>query len=160
MASAVSAVSPSMVVPEPQALESLFATRIAQRRFNMVLLVLFGALALAIASTGIYGVIAYIVSQRTKEIGVRMALGAAPSGVIGMVLGRVLALVGVGLSVGLVLAWLLSGSLRAFLFEIGPHEPIVYALVPLALVVAGLAAAIGPARRAARVDLVATLRGE
>jgi predicted permease len=158
IAGAISAVSPSMTVASPQTLASLFARRIAQRRFNMVLLVLFGALALAITSTGIYGVIAYVVSQRTKEIGVRMALGAAPAGVVGMVLGRVLTLVAVGLGAGLAMAWLLAGSVRAFLFEIGPHDPLVYSAVPIALVFAGLTAAIGPARRAARVDLVATLR--
>jgi hypothetical protein len=143
--SAVAAVAPGMVFREPQSLDGLFATRIAARRFNMVLLALFGALALA---------------QRTTEIGVRMALGARPAGIVRMVLVRMSVLVGAGLSVGLVLAWALAGSLRAFLFEISPHDPAVYAVVPLALVLAGLAAAFGPARRASKIDPIVALRGE
>ena len=137
-----------------------FDALVAQRRFNMMLLALFGVLGLCIASVGIYGVMAYVVSQRTREIGIRMALGALPSTILRSVLGGALLTMMVGLAFGLVGAWGLSGLVRAFLFEVQPHDPAVYAGVVLVLSTAGLAAAFGPARRASSVDPLIALRME
>ncbi len=95
---------------------------LAQRRFNMALLVLFGGLGLVIAAVGIYGVMAYIVAQRTNEIGVRMALGATRGNVVGMVLKRAAVLMAIGLALGGATAWLLSSKSRASSFR--PRRPI------------------------------------
>jgi hypothetical protein len=122
-------------------LDNYFDTLVAQRRFNMLLLALFGVLGLTIASIGIYGVIAYAVSQRTHEIGVRMALGALPSTILKSVLGGALLYMIAGLSIGLIGAWGLAGLVRGFLFEIQPHDPTVYAGVLAVLAIAGLTAA-------------------
>ena len=132
----------------------------AQRRFNTLIVGLFGGLALAIASAGLYGVTAYLVTQRTREIGVRLALGAPPARVMTAVIGRGLAHTAAGLSIGIVLSWLLASSVEAFLFEVRPHDPIVYGGAAALLAVCGLAAAFVPARRAARVDPVIALRVE
>jgi predicted permease len=141
-------------------LENYFGTLVAQRRFNMLLLALFGVLGLTIASIGIYGVIAYAVSQRTHEIGIRMALGALPSTILKSVLGGALLYMIAGLAIGLIGAWGLAGLVRGFLFEIQPHDPRVYAGVLLILAMTGLAAAFLPARRAAGVDPLIALRME
>jgi len=141
-------------------LDSYFDALVAQRRFNMLLLALFGVLGLTIASVGIYGVIAYAVSQRTQEIGIRMALGALPSTILKSVLGGALLYVIAGLAIGLIGAWGLAGLVRGFLFEIQPHDPRVYAGVLLVLAITGLAAAFVPARRAAAVDPLIALRME
>jgi putative ABC transport system permease protein len=156
----VSSVMPKRVVPPPATLESLFGRLIAQRRFNMLLVGLFGVLAMAIAAAGLYGVMSYLVAQRTQEIGVRMALGAAPIRVIGMVLRQAVGLLATGLVLGLVLAWSAAGFLRAFLFQVSAHDLGVYAGVPVILLLAGLGAAYFPARRAARVDPLIALRSE
>jgi putative ABC transport system permease protein len=137
-----------------------FDALVAQRRFNMMLLALFGVLGLCIASVGIYGVMAYVVSQRTQEIGIRMALGALPSTILRSVLGGALLTMMVGLAIGLIGAWGLSGLVRAFLFDVQPHDPVVYAGVVLVLSIAGLGAAFGPARRASSVDPLIALRME
>ena len=132
---------------------------IAQRELHMVLTCLFGAMAATIAAVGIYGVMAYIVAQQRQEIGLRMALGASPGSVMRAVLGRATLLVGMGLAVGSAGSLVLAGSIRAFLFEIRPHEPSVFVLVGFLVTVTGLVAAFMPARRAARVDpLVAILQ--
>lgn len=141
-------------------LESYFDTLVAQRRFNMLLLALFGVLGLTIASIGIYGVIAYAVSQRTHEIGIRMALGALPSTILQSVLGGALLYIGAGLAMGLIGAWGLAGLVSGFLFEIQPHDPTIYAGVLAVLAMTGLAAAFLPARRAAGVDPLIALRME
>lgn len=133
---------------------------VAQRRFNMLLLSLFGILGLVIACVGIYGVMAYAVSQRTHEIGVRMALGARPAAILASVLGRAAAYVSVGLAIGGASAWGLAQLVKGFLFQIQPHEPAVYAAVLAILATTGLAAALIPARRAARVDPLVALRSE
>ena len=137
-----------------------FDALVAQRRFNMLLLALFGVLGLSIASVGIYGVMGYIVSQRTQEIGIRMALGAQPSTILRSVLGSALLTMLSGIAIGLIGAWGLSGLVRGFLFEVQPHDPRVYAGALLVLATTGLAAAFGPARRASSIDPLIALRTE
>jgi len=133
---------------------------IAQRRFNMALLVLFGALGLLIAAVGIYGVMAYIVAQRTSEIGVRMALGATAGNVVGMVLKRATLLIVAGLAIGGAGAWYLSSSVKTFLFEIEPNDVRVFVSALIVLATAGLLASAVPARRASAVDPLIALRHE
>jgi putative ABC transport system permease protein len=145
---------------DEHALNYYFDALVAQRRFNMLLLALFGVLGLSIASVGIYGVMGYVVSQRTQEIGIRMALGAQPSTILRSVLGSALLTMMVGIAIGLIGAWGLSGLVRGFLFEVQPHDPRVYAGALLVLATTGLAAAFGPARRASSVDPLIALRME
>jgi putative ABC transport system permease protein len=156
--SAVRATYPDLAINDTTTMESLLGRLIARRRFNMLLVGLFGVLAVAIAAAGIYGVMAYIVAQRTPEIGVRMALGAQPRRVLLGVLGRASVFLALGLAVGLAGAWVVAGSVEAFLFQIQPHEPSVYVATSGALLVIGLVAALVPARRAARVDPLIALR--
>jgi putative ABC transport system permease protein len=141
-------------------LERYMDRLIAQRRFNMALLALFGVLGLVIAAVGIYGVIAYVVAQRTAEIGVRMALGVTPGNVVVMVLKRAAILIGAGLAVGGTGAWYVSAGVKSFLFEIEPTDPRVFAVALAVLACAGLAASAIPARRASAVDPIMALRQE
>jgi putative ABC transport system permease protein len=141
-------------------LERYMDRLIAQRRFNMAVLVLFGALGLVIAAVGIYGVMAYVVAQRTNEIGVRMALGATRGNVVGMVLRRAGGLMILGLLIGAAGAWYLSAGLRTFLFEVQPNDLGIFAGALAALACAGLLASALPARRAATVDPLIALRSE
>jgi putative ABC transport system permease protein len=145
---------------DEHALAYYFDALVAQRRFNMMLLALFGILGLSIASVGIYGVMAYAVSQRTQEIGIRMALGALPSTILRSVLGSALLTMMVGIAIGLIGAWGLSGLVRGFLFEVPPHDPRVYAGALLVLATAGLGAAFVPARRASSIDPLSAVRME
>lgn len=142
------------------ALEDYFDGLVAQRRFNMLLLGLFGLLGLVIAGVGIYGVMAYVVTQRTHEIGIRMALGALPSTVLLSVLGGALVSMTIGLVIGVTIAVGLAELVRGFLFEIQPHDPTVYTGVLTVLAMTGLAAAFLPARRAAAIDPLVALRAE
>ncbi len=155
---AIHASMPDILIPTPATLDDLFQRLIAQRKFNAVVLGLFGALAIVIAAVGIYGVMAYLVAQRTAEIGVRIALGAQPGQVLRMVLGRAGALVGVGIVIGLSAGWALGRFVDAFLFQVHAHDPIVYAGGSAVLLLAGILAAFVPARRAARVDPISVLR--
>lgn len=141
-------------------LEGYMDRLIAQRRFNMAMLVLFGVLGLVITAVGIYGVMAYAVEQRTNEIGLRIALGATPGGVISLVLRHAAVLIAIGLVVGLTVAWSLSTSVQAFLFDIRSGDPRIFALAAVVLTIAALAASGVPARRAARVDPLIALRAE
>jgi predicted permease len=141
-------------------LDAYMERLIAQRRFNMTLLTILGVLGLVIATVGIFGVMAYLVTLRTAEIGLRMALGASPHSILSMVLRNAAALVGAGLVLGLIAAWPLSRLAESLLFQIRAHDPRVFMAALLLLVVTGLAAAIVPARRAARVDPVIALRTE
>jgi predicted permease len=133
---------------------------IMQRRFNMALLATFGVLGLVIAAVGIYGVMAYIVAQRTNEIGVRMALGATRGKVVSMVLKRASILMIVGLLIGSAAAWTLSENIRSFLFQTEPADPRIFVAALATLTLAGLAASVIPARRAASVDPLIALRHE
>jgi putative ABC transport system permease protein len=133
---------------------------IAQRRFNMALLVLFGVLGLVITAAGIYGVMAYVVEQRTGEIGVRMALGATPGRVVSMVMGRAAVLMIIGAAIGGAAAWQLSASVRTFLFQVEPNDVRIFVVALAVLTFAGLVASAVPARRAAAVDPLVALRQE
>jgi len=133
---------------------------IAQRRFNMALLSLFGVLGVVIAAVGIYGVMAYLVAQRTNEIGVRMALGASRGRVVSMVLRRAAMLMLAGLTIGVAGAWYLGAGIATFLYQIEPTDLSVFTTALLILVGAGLLASAIPAHRAATVDPLVALRHE
>ena len=141
-------------------LERYLDRLIAQRRFNMAVLALFGVLGLVIAAVGIYGVMAYVVAQRTNEIGVRMALGATKGNVVSMVLRRAGVLMLLGLAIGAAGSWYLSASVKSFLFEVQPNDVGIFAAALVVLASAGLLASALPARRAAAVDPLVALRSE
>ncbi len=133
---------------------------LAMRWFNTVVVSLFAGASLFLAMVGIYGVIAWTVRQRTREIGVRMALGAQRGTVLALVLRSGLKLAGAGIVLGLIGALVLSQLLRSLLFSVGPTDPLTFAAVPLLLVVVALLACWLPARRAANVDPMEALRYE
>src|SRR2546423_211991 len=157
---AIKSVDSNMLILETRAMDELVGRSVAPQRFNMLLLGLFALVALALASVGIYGVMAYSVAQRTHEIGIRMALGAQTSDVLRMILsqGMTMALVGVGL--GLVAAIAATRIMRSLLYGISPTDTMTFAGVSLLLVGVALAACLIPARRAMRVDPMVALRYE
>jgi len=140
--------------------DALIESAVARPRFRTLLMGGFGLTALLLAVVGLYGVMAYSVSQRTKEIGVRIALGATQGSVLGLVVREGLPLVGVGLGLGLVSALALSRILESMLFGVGARDPAVFAAAPLLLAAVAVLALLVPARRASRVDPVRTLGEE
>ncbi|HNG33721.1 MAG TPA: ABC transporter permease [Blastocatellia bacterium] len=141
-------------------MEEVIATSVADRRFNLLLFGVFAALALLLAAVGIYGVISYTVSQRTHEIGIRMALGAQAHNVLALVFRQGMTLVGAGIVLGLAGAFALTRLMKGLLFGVTATDPLTFALIPLALgVVAGLACYL-PARRATKVNPLAALHHE
>ena len=158
--SAVLQALPDVPIRNVRTLEEVYERRVAQRRLNMLLLGLFGVLGLVISAVGIYGVMAYVVAQRTREIGVRMALGATRSSVVSMVMRSAGLLVAVGLVLGGVGAWLLSRTAEKFLFQLDAKDPRAFAVAIVSLSLAALIASAIPARRAASVDPMDALRAE
>jgi predicted permease len=144
------------VVPMPQ----LVGAATSSARLNLALVAVFGALALLLASVGLYAVVSYSVSRRTRELGVRLALGDSPAGIRRLVLGEGARLVGAGVAAGLLGAAALAGFLRAVLVEVGPWDPLAYLGAAGVLCAVALAACWAPARRAARMDPLAALRVE
>jgi putative ABC transport system permease protein len=158
--SASLAVLPDVPLRNVRTMEEVIARRVAQRRLNMLLLGLFGLLGLVISAVGIYGVMAYAVSQRTREIGVRMALGATRATVVRMIMINACAMLAVGLLIGGVGAWYLSATAESFLFRLEANDPRAFAAALLTLSLAALIASAIPARRAASVDPMVALRTE
>ena len=156
----IHALLPNEPVAEIASMEQLLARSLSRARFSMLLLSIFAGLALTLAAVGIYGVMAYAVAQRTREIGVRLALGARPRDVLGMVLLGGGKLAGFGIVLGLVGALILNRLLRNQLYGVSAHDPLTYIGVALLLGVVGLAACYLPARRATRVDPLVALRYE
>jgi len=151
---------PNVAAADVQTMEEVIDTSVAQRRLTMLLLSIFAGLALVLAAVGIYGVIGYSVSQRTQEIGIRMALGAPRANVLRMVVGQAMGLAVIGVGVGAVGAWLLTRLMQKLLFGVTPSDPLTFAAVSALLaLVAALAAAV-PGLRATRVDPVIALRSE
>lgn len=154
---AVRAVDPDEPVAGMQNYDALVSGSISLPRFRTLIMSAFGLSALLLAVVGLYGVLAYSVSRRTQEIGVRMALGATRGSVAGLVVREGLPLVGIGLIAGMAGAFALSRILESMLFGVGARDPLVFAAVPFLLTAVALAAMLVPARRAARVDPMRTL---
>jgi putative ABC transport system permease protein len=141
-------------------MDELLADASAQARLNFLLIGSFAALGLALTLSGIYGVVGYTVVQRTREIGVRVALGATRRQVMRLVVGQALKLGVLGVAGGLAAAAVLTRTLRDLLFEISPTDPIAFAVVGALLVIATVVASALPARRATRIDPMSALRTE
>jgi putative ABC transport system permease protein len=151
---------PNVAAADVKTMEEVIDTSVAQRRLTMLLLSIFAALALALAAVGIYGVIGYSVSQRTQEIGIRMALGAPRGTVMRMVVGQAMGLALLGVGVGAVGAWLLTRLMQKLLFGVTASDPLTFAAVSALLAVVAALAASVPGLRATRVDPVIALRSE
>jgi ABC-type antimicrobial peptide transport system permease subunit len=151
---------PEAVIVESKTMEDHLAVMLIPARLSAFLSTLFGALAMVLAVIGLYGVVSYAVAQRSREMGIRMSLGAAPSSVIGLMVGDGMKLVAVGGVVGLALAFLATQALQGFLFGITPLDPVTFLAVPTVLCAVALLAAYIPARRASRVDPVRSLKAE
>jgi ABC-type antimicrobial peptide transport system permease subunit len=133
---------------------------VAQQRFNMILLCGFGLVSLVLGAAGLYGVMSYTVARQTREIGVRMALGAARGDITCMVLRDAGVLVGIGLAVGITVALAGTRILSSLLFGVAPRDPLMLITACVVLLFTGLFAAWWPARRAARIEPMAALRLE
>jgi putative ABC transport system permease protein len=151
---------PNLPVRYVATMNERIAQQTAQRRLTMLLLGLFGVLGLLIAAVGVYGVMVYVVSLRTREIGVRMALGATRTQVMRMVVRQAAALAAIGVGLGGVAAWSLTGTVQSFLFGLQPNDPRAFSIAAVTLLGAALAASAIPARRAASVDPTVALRAE
>ena len=156
--STVADIDPLVPVSAIMPLERLVWGSMASPRWTATVLSLFAVVALALGCVGVYGVIAYSVRQRTREIGVRMALGAGPASVRRQVLHDAMMLALPGAAIGLLLALPATRTLSGMLFGVAPLDPMTFLSVPLVLVVAAVAAAYVPARRATRVDPVDAIR--
>ena len=152
--------SSQQVIFGDQTMESIIADSIAARRFAMILLGAFAVLALGLAAIGIYGVIAYVVGQRTQEIGIRMALGAQRRDVLGLILWQGTRLALLGVAIGMAGAFALTRLMTDLLFGVAATDPVTFALLAGILTVVAMAACYVPARRATRVDPVTALRWE
>ena len=154
----IAAIDAEQPIFDSSAMVDVVARSVFLPRISMVLLATFAALALVLAVVGIFGVVSYSVAERTREIGVRMALGANAGDTLRLVLGRSMALVAAGTVVGLIAAVALTRAITGLLYEVSPLDPIVFVGVSIVLAAAGLLASVIPARRATRVDPLVALR--
>jgi putative ABC transport system permease protein len=153
-------IDPALPVSKIQPLDEIVARSISQPRFYLLLLTAFAAVALVLAAVGIFGVLSYAVAQRTREIGIRMALGAQEGSVLRMVVGQAMVLVVSGIVIGVVLALVLSRGLTTMLFSVTATDPATFVSVGVILGAVALVASYIPARRATRVDPIVALRSE
>lgn len=158
--SAVRSLDPNLPLTSVRTMDELLSRSVSQPRFRTQLLAIFAGMALLLAAIGIFGVMAYVVRRRTREIGVRMALGASRANVLGMILSEGLRVVLIGVAIGLVEAFALTRLIKTWLFAVQPADPITFAAVALTVVVVAALACYVPARRATRVDPIVTLRYE
>jgi len=157
---AVKAISGDHVMSKTQTMDEIISDSLASQRFSMAVLGIFAVLALALASVGIYGVISYVVQQRTQEIGVRVALGANRADVLRLVLGEGMKMAGIGVLIGLAAAFGLTRLMASLLFGVSATDPLTFTVVALLLTAVALTACYIPARRAMRVDPMVALRYE
>jgi predicted permease len=156
----VSSVNRDVPAYNPAALATYVEASIAQQRIVARLLMIFGAIALAVAAVGVYGLTAFTTARRAKELGVRVALGARPNDLVRMLVVQSAVLIGTGLAVGTATAFFITRLVKALLFGVTPGDPLSFAAGGALLAVATLFATIIPARRAMRVDPLAVLRTE
>ncbi len=158
--STLKSIDPNLAVTDIHTMGDLVSIASARRRFQTSLLTAFAAIALVLALVGLYGLMAYSVNRRTREVGIRMALGAQRSDVLLLVLKNATLLVGAGLAAGLVCTWIATRAMKAFLFGVSEHDPATAAAVIALVLVSGLLAAFVPARRASSTDPMQALRTE
>jgi putative ABC transport system permease protein len=156
----VKELDPELALGDVATLDERIAESVAEPRFTMILFSFFAALALGLAGIGIYGLMSQAVGQRTRELGVRMSLGARPGDVLGLVLGEGARLSALGIALGVALALMLARAFESFLFGVGRLDPLTLGSVVLVAAAAGLLATYLPARRASRIDPIRTLRQE
>jgi putative ABC transport system permease protein len=154
------AIDPSIGIGHIRSMEQVRSSAVAMRQFNMTLLSVFAGLALLLAAIGIYGVIAYSITQRKHEIGVRMALGAKRSDILRLVLTQGMVLAGLGIAFGIVGALALTRLLEGYLYRVNPTDPMAFAATALLLAAVAMLACGIPARRAMRADPMVALRYE
>lgn len=157
---AVHEIDPDLPLARVSTLERRVAASIAAPRFYTLLLGGFAILTLSLAAIGVFGVMSFLVAQRTREIGIRVALGCEPGTVMREVIGRAMTLAGIGLAMGLAIALPLSRALSGFLFETAPTEPLLLCAVVVLLAAVALAASYLPARRATKIDPLVALRAD
>src|SRR3989441_9871516 len=154
------AVIPNLPPPLLRTMDDLLSETVAQPRFQTALLSLFAGVALLLATCGIYGVLAYAVTQRQREIGVRLALGAQKRNVLSLVIGQGMRMALAGVAIGIVAALALTRVIRSLLYGVTPTDPVTFVFVSLLLVGVALLACWLPARRAAKIDPMEALRYE
>jgi ABC-type antimicrobial peptide transport system permease subunit len=157
---AVARIDPDLPLFDVRTMEQRLSSTLATARFNTLLLTLLGTLGLVLAASGIYGVIAYFVSQRTQEIGVRIALGATPAAVMRLILAQAMRPVAIGAAIGLAAALAASRVLAGQLFGVTRADPVTIAAVIATLICVALVASAVPARRAAAVDPTRALQAD
>lgn len=157
---AVAEVNKTVPVSDVKTMEHIVSESITQPRFNLFLLGLFSSIALLLSAAGIYGVTAYTVTQRTQEVGIRLALGAQVRDILKLILGQGMLVIGIGLVIGLAAAFALTRLMRSLLFGVGENDPVTFGAITLVLLLVALVACYIPARRAAKVDPLRALRYE
>jgi putative ABC transport system permease protein len=156
----VLAIDKDQPISNVRTMGEIVARSVAQDRFSVFLLALFAMLALVLAAVGIYGVIAYSVTQRTHEIGIRIALGAHQRGIVKLVLGQSVRVVLLGVGIGLAASVLMTRLMASLLYEVKPTDPVTFVVVSVVIIGVALAATFDPARRASRLDPMVALRHE
>lgn len=157
---AVREISSDTAVSDLKLMTEQISETLWQQKLWGIMLAAFAALALALAVIGLYGVLSYLVRQSTREIGIRIAVGASPGRVIGHIARQGFGMVGIGLVLGSMIAAAAAQFLRSLLFSVSVYDPLVYAVVPLILIAVTMLACLAPALRAARLDPIAALRQE
>jgi len=158
--SAVTEIDKTVPITQIETMDRIVTESVMQPRFNMVLLILFSSIALLLSAAGIYGVTAYSVTQRTHEVGIRLALGAQLGDVLRLILKQGLAVIAVGIVIGLIAAFALTRLLRTLLFGVSATDPLTFIAISLLLAFVALVACYVPARRATKVDPLVALRYE
>ena len=156
----IKALNKNIPPPRIQTIDALLADVVAQPRLQTMLLALFGIVALALSAVGIYGVVAYTASQRARELGIRVALGARPAHVLKLVVGRGMLLVMTGMAIGLAASFALTRLMSGLLFAVSPTDPLTFVVIPMVLGGTALGACLAPAWRATKADPMAALRSE
>lgn len=158
--STVSTIDPEIAVDHLQTMDTMVSDSVAPERFNLALVVLFAILAIFLAAVGVYGVLSYSISQRTREFGVRIALGAQPGRVLSMAISEGMKLALLGILIGLVCGFVMTRLMSSLLFGVTARDPITFVAVGVLVVLVSLTACYIPARRAMRVDPIVALRYE
>jgi putative ABC transport system permease protein len=158
--SAVASIDPRIAVDDLKTMDSAIEKSVAPQEFNLALVALFAVMAVFLAAVGVYGVLSYSISQRTREIGVRIALGAQPGRVLGMAVGEGMKLAILGTAIGMAFGLVLTRFMASMLFGVTAHDPLTFVAVAAVVVSVSFAACYIPARRAMRVDPIIALRYE